>query len=205
MSVVSTLAKQIVGSSRFRFSVPQQRCFKKYLMAKFDFKKGSRKCHESERQFEPGDEYYSVLIESDKGSPERRDFSAELWKGPPESCIGWWRCQIPELGEGRVYWAPRNVLVAYFKHVLNDSSTTDIAYVTALLLSQKRILRVLDNRGDETILRLRDNEKQTYNVPVPEIPPHRLVEIQDELSERLFMDQPAELHSDDSLAVEDEE
>ena len=174
-------------------------------MANFDFKKGSRKCYESERSFEPGDEFYSVLIESDQGTTERRDYSAELWKGPPDSCIGWWKCGVPEIGQGHVYWAPTHVLVAYFKHVLGDPETNDIAYVTALLLSQKRILKVLDNRGDDTIFRLRDNEKETYEVPVPEIQPHRLIEIQDELSERLFMDQPAGLESPETGAVDGEE
>ena len=176
-------------------------------MANFDFKKGSRKCYESERSFEPGDDFYSVLIESEEGSPERRDFSVEKWKGPPETCIGWWKCHVPDLGQGRVYWAPRNVLVAYFKHVLKNPATTDVAYVTALLLSQKRILKVVDNGGDENIFRLRDSDKETYDVPVPEIAPARLVEIQDELSERLFMDQPAdpESDSDEAIPVESEE
>ncbi len=177
-------------------------------MANFDFKKGSRKCYESERSFEPGDEFYSVLLESDQGgAPERRDYGAENWKGPPESCIGWWKCRVPDLGQGRVYWAPKNVLIAYFKHVLDDPSTIDIAFVTALLLSQKRILKVIDNGGDETIVRLRSTDKETYEVPVPEIAPARLVEIQDELSERLFMDQPAELDSETEgeLRVDSEE
>ena len=176
-------------------------------MANFDFKKGSRKCYESERSFEPGDDFYSVLIESDEGSPERRDFSVEKWKGPPETCIGWWKCHVPDLGQGRVYWAPRNVLVAYFKHVLNDPATTDVAYVTALLLSQKRILKAIDNGGNENIFRLRDSDKETYDVPVPDIAPARLVEIQDELAERLFMDQPADIESgeDGGTPVDSEE
>ena len=174
-------------------------------MANFDFKKGSRKCYESERSFEPGDEFYSVLIESDQGTTERRDYSAELWKGPPDSCIGWWKCGVPEIGQGHVYWAPNHVLVAYFKHVLGDPETNDIAYVTALLLSQKRILKVLDNGGDETIFRLRDSEKETYDVPIPEIPPERLIEIQDELSQRLFMDQPADLPASSDAPSDGEE
>jgi len=74
-------------------------------------------------------------------------------------------------------------MVAYFKHVLKNPATADVAFVIALLLSQKRILKV------------------------PEIAPARLMEIQDELSERLFMDQPADLESDsdEAISVESEE
>lgn len=98
-------------------------------------------------------------------------------------------------------------MVAYFKHVLKNPATADVAFVIALLLSQKRILKVVDNGGDESIFRLRDSDKETYDVPVPEIAPARLMEIQDELSERLFMDQPADLESDsdEAISVESEE
>lgn len=166
-------------------------------MANFDFKKSSRKCYESERAFQPGENFFSVLIELDNGETERRDFGSDAWDGPPENSIGWWKCLVPEVGKGKVYWAPRQVLLAYFNHVRAHESTTDIAYVTALLLSQKRILKLIDNRGNESLVRLKDpRSNETYEVPVVDILPLRLTEIQDELSEKLFMDQPADFESE---------
>ena len=81
-------------------------------MLKFDFKKSSRKCFESEREFQPGEEFYSALFECDDGSTERRDFSSDHWDGPTDETIGWWKSRVPELGKGRVYWAPKKVLLS---------------------------------------------------------------------------------------------
>ncbi len=159
-------------------------------MFNFDFKKSSRRCHLGEREFQPGEEFYSVLIEGDDGSTERRDFSVEHWKGPPEGCIGWWKSSVPDVGKGRIYWAPRTVLLAYFEHVQTSPQTVDIAFVTGLLLAQRKILSIIDT-GDDTNLVLHcRSSKKSYTVPVAEVSTQRLDEIQAELSERLFMDQP---------------
>ena len=179
-------------------------------MANFDVKKSARKCYESERTFQPGEEFYSALIELENGLTERRDFAPDLWKGPPDDCIGSWKCSVPEIGKGKVYWAPRSVLIAYFEHVKGHETTGDIAYVTALLLVQKRILKLVDNRGDRSKISLQDhNTKNKYELPVKDISPQRLIEIQDELSEKLFMDRPAdhemELESDSKPNSKNEE
>jgi hypothetical protein len=159
-------------------------------MLHFNFKKSSRKCYVSEREFEPGQEFFSALFERDDGSTERRDFSGGHWAGPPEDCIGWWKSSIPELGKGRVYWAPKNVMLSYFEHVQSSPQTVDIAFVTGLLLAQKKILTIVDAGDDENLVLNCRSSKKTYTVPVIDVTPQRLGEIQAELSERLFMDQP---------------
>jgi len=166
-------------------------------MPNFDFKKSSRKCYECDRTFQPGDGFFSVLLETEDGSPDRRDFGVEHWGGPPEDCIGWWKCSVPEIGEGQVYWAPKQVMLAYFESVLSKPATQDIAYVAGLLLCQKRILKMEDNRGNESIMVLKDrSSNNVFEVPVAELTSQRLNEIQEELSERLFMDQPADFENE---------
>ncbi len=175
-------------------------------MVNFDFKKSSRKCFDTERSFQPGEEYISVLVELSQGETERRDFGMEVWSGPPEDCIGWWKCCVPELGKGKVYWAPKSILLAYFNHVNESPETSDIAFVTALLLSQKRILKLQDNGGDESIICLKDaSSKAVFEVAVVDIEPPRLREIQNELSERLFMDQPFDVDADEDTTVDEPE
>ena len=160
-------------------------------MLNFDFKKSSRKCFQSEREFQPGEDFFSVLLECDDGSTERRDYSVDHWNGPPDDCIGWWKCRVPELGKGRVYWAPKKVLLAYFEHVSSSPQTADIAFVTGLLLVQKKILSLVDDDSDpENMVLFSRSSKTNYKLPVTDVSPQRLSEIQDELSERLFMDQP---------------
>lgn len=159
-------------------------------MLDFDFKKSSRKCYESEREFQPGEAFFSALLECDDGSSERRDFSVDHWSGPPKECIGWWKSSVPELGKRRVYWAPKKVLLAYFEHVQTSPKTVDIAFVTGLLLAQKKILTIVDADDEVSLVLHCRSSNTTYTVPVADVAPARLAEIQNELSDRLFMDQP---------------
>jgi hypothetical protein len=166
-------------------------------MLNFNFKRSGRKCYESEREFQPGENFFSALIELDNGSAERRDFSGDHWDGPTKDCIGWWKSSVPEVNKGRVYWAPKHVLLAYFEHVCKQESAKDLAFVTGLLLVQKKILS-LEHSEDATMMCLRHRtEKTVYEIPSVDIAPARLMAIQDELSERLFMDQPANPDSDE--------
>ena len=88
---------------------------------------------------QPGETFYSALIDND-GVTERLDYCVESWDSPPENCIGWWMSKVPELGKGKIYWAPRQVMLSYFEHVSGQPNEADTAYVTALLLIQKKYL-----------------------------------------------------------------
>jgi len=160
-------------------------------MLNFDFKKSSRKCFQSEREFQPGEVFFSALIEVGE-TAERRDFGAEHWEGPPEDCIGWWKSRVPKVKEGRVYWAPPHVLLAYFEHVCGDEKTFDLAYVAALLLAQKKLIVIEDNEDPAVLVGHQKGSKSSFEIAIPELSPQRLNEIQNELSEKLFMDQPYE-------------
>ena len=160
-------------------------------MLNFEFKKSSRKCYQSDKEFKPGDGFYSTLLECEGGQTERRDYASDQWEGPPENCIGWWKSSVPELGKGRVYWAPKKVLIAYFEHLQTSEQTGDIAFVTGLLLMQKKILTQLDSELGEPTLELHcRSTNTTYPLSVVDISPERLAAIQQELAEKLFVDQP---------------
>ena len=161
-------------------------------MLNFDFKRSSRQCSKTNRPLQPGESFYSALIDND-GVTERMDCCVESWDSPPENCIGWWMSKVPELGKGKVYWAPRHVMLSYFEFVNGQPNEADTAYVTALLLLQKKYLTLEESpeEGGSQLLYLKNRkDNQTYQVSVVDLPPARLVEIQDELAERLFMDEP---------------
>lgn len=166
-------------------------------MLSFDFKKSSRKCSKSDREFQPGETFYSELVEAGDGT-ERRDYSQENWQGPDEDSIGWWKSQVPELNKGKVYWAPKNILLAYFDHIKQNEACQDLTYVTALLLVQKKIFTLMDDGGDSSHLFVKNrSDKNEHVIPVIEVSPERLQEIQAELSERLFMDEPVDSNESD--------
>ena len=165
-------------------------------MIDFDIKRSSRQCSKTERELKPGDVFYSVLVEKD-GETERIDIFEEAWEGPPDPSIGWWKCRVPEIGKGRVYWAPNNVLLAYFDQLTQQPEKQETAYVVALLLIRKRLLKIQDSMDDPTTLQLRSSKlDRSYAIPVLEINAARVTAIQQELSEHLFTDQSPDLESD---------
>ncbi len=169
-------------------------------MADFDLKKSTRKCFADQRDFEPGEPFFTVLVEATDGSSERRDFCRQHWQQPGESeCIGWWKSQVPEQAQGKIYWAPRKVLLAYFEHVLQQPESRDLAYVMALLLVQKKILVIHDDGESTDQIQVRNRlDKTEYQLPVCELPPDRMAEIQEILGEQLFVDQPFGDDEDDA-------
>lgn len=159
-------------------------------MQNYDFKRNAKKCSKTERLLLPGDAFYSALVESGNDT-ERLNFCEEAWDGPPGNCLGWWKSRMPEATQGKIYWAPDEVLLAFFDHVASQPEQADVAYVTALLLLQKKLLWLDDGweEPDESVLRVKNREQDTYQVSVLELNRKRVSEIQDELGERLFTDQ----------------
>jgi len=157
-------------------------------MLNFEFRGAGKRCSVSDRVLLPGEEFYSALIEG-KTEIERLDFAQENWHDPPADCIGWWKSQVPRQPSGKVYWAPREVLLAFFDYVREQPNQADTAYLTALLLAQKKILTTKETleQPDPNMLYLENKKDRiSYQVPVVAVPPERVKEIQLELSEKLF-------------------
>lgn len=162
-------------------------------MQQYDFRRGGKKCSASDRPLEPGEIYWSALVELPDGQMSRVDFAADTWEGPGDDCIGFWKQQIPDLDTGKVYWAPRSVLLAYFKHQL-EKENSETAYVMSLLLVQKRILYLKDTidteeQGTVSILVDRRNS-EVFEIPDVDVDDALVQKIQDELAEHLFSNQP---------------
>ena len=163
-------------------------------MMDFHIKRTGRHCYSTERELKPGESFYSDLVSVDD-ELQRRDFCEEAWQGPGEESIGWWRSRIPKNEEGRVYWAPREVLISYFESLQANPKAQPTAYVMALLLVRKRILKLVDSTEGphgKLLEVLYAKENKTWNVPVVELTQEQASTIQGELAEQLFMDQPPE-------------
>ncbi len=161
-------------------------------MQQFDFRRGGKKCSVSERPLVPGEEYWSALIELADGQMSRQDFSDENWDGPGDDCLGFWRQQVPDLETGKVYWAPRGVLLSYFKHQL-EKSHDETAFIMSLLLLQKRILVLKDTidteEGAVSIL-IDRRSSESFEVLDVDVEDEKVESIQSELGEHLFSNQP---------------
>ena len=159
-------------------------------MYNFDFKRSSRRCSASGREFEVGEQYISVLIDED-GDLVRRDLATDQWDGPPDNCIGWWKSLVPDLAKGRVYWAPRDVLMSFFTKLVEQGDSPEKIYLLAILLIQKKFLKLLDTTQtpEGELMELQDNtDRERFEIAVVEINPARVEEIQTEFAEKLFTD-----------------
>lgn len=161
-------------------------------MKQYEFRRGGKRCSVTEQPLEPGEIYWSALIEQADGQTARLDFSQDSWDGPDDDCIGFWKQQVPDLDTGKVYWAPRSVLLSYFKHQL-EKKKTDSAFVMSLLLLQKRILTLKDtidsDEGSVSVLVDR-RSSETFEVVDVDIDDEQILLIQNELAEHLFSNQP---------------
>lgn len=157
----------------------------------FDFRRGGKKCSQCQTAFEPGQEYVSALIELDDGQTARLDLCEQHWQESDDQYIGHWNQTMPDLTTGTVYWAPRDVLMAYFEHLV-EGDNKETVYVMSLLLLRKRFLtaksRFENEDGSGQIVTNRSSG-QAWEVYDVDVTPQRIVEIQDELSQNLFSTQ----------------
>ena len=156
-------------------------------MVEYDIQRCTRRCHATGRELAPGEDVYSMLVETD-GNITRQDYSAEAWQEPPEDALGWWKGTITDSSK-RVHWAPHEVMLHYFEQLEGNPAKEDVRYVLALLLVRRRIVRVesteKDAAGVETLVVYSPRNEVEYRVKVALPTAEREQAIQAELSELL--------------------
>ncbi len=108
-------------------------------MQEFSIQRSSRKCNKGDRPFEPGERYYSAVLERGR-ELVRQDFSREHWQGPPENTVGWWVSQMPAKRTGSLTLAPTLVLFDALEKLCEHPEDSDLAYLLAVLLIRRRLL-----------------------------------------------------------------
>ncbi len=164
-------------------------------MIDFEIQRATRRCAATDREFRPGEVYYSLLVE-DAGQVIRRDFAASAWPGPPANAVGWWRATLPESSGTGHKMAPNEIALELFDRWSIQSGQEDATYILALLLVRKRVFRFNDTATDNratsaTELHLLCPARATeYTIRVVEVAPERAAEIQQELVHLLYADAP---------------
>jgi hypothetical protein len=115
----------------------------------YEIERSAKSCAVTGREFAPGEDFYSALI-AEGAELKRCDYSAQAWQGPPPGTIGWWKSKTPDQHARRAYWAPNDVLLDFFDELAEQSERQDMRYVLALLLVRRRVMRLEDERRDET-------------------------------------------------------
>jgi hypothetical protein len=157
-------------------------------MLDFEIQRFTRRCAATNRDLQPGDTYYSVLL-SEGSNVVRRDYAEEAWKGAPDDAIGFWRARMPASNNQKTQWAPNDVMLDYLVRLEDDPARVDVRYVLALLLVRRRVLRWEETEqaptGDVMLLHCPRNETE-YRVAHAAPDAERARVIQEELAQLLF-------------------
>lgn len=159
-----------------------------------DVPKPSKTCCVSGRELQPGDVFFSALVE-EKDDVKRLDVGVEHWTGPPEAglpenWIGWWKARVPAIGEKKIKLAPNDILFNLFDRLRLEPDQADMLYVLTLLLIRRRVLRYDREEKDESgrkilvVYSFKDNS--TFEIPVAMPESDRLEEVQEQLSHLLY-------------------
>lgn len=106
----------------------------------------TRRCATSGRPIAPGEEYCSTL-ELERGTTVRRDYALDVWQGPPENVVAWWRSKLD--GDGaRAKLAPQDVLLNLFAALAEEPGEAEFRYVLGLLLVRRRLVKIDQTRSD---------------------------------------------------------
>lgn len=155
----------------------------------FDVQRCTRKCAKTERNLEPGEEFYSVL-RAVGGDVIREDFCAEVWTGPPEKAIGHWQSRMPDPNERKVEWAPNDVILHYFEQIRGDASKAETCFVLTLLMVRRRLMRLEDTEedgdGNEVMVLYCPRTEKEHRIKSQDPSPESIARIQNELVNLLF-------------------
>jgi hypothetical protein len=155
----------------------------------YQLKPIGKTCSQTGRKFVPGDVCYSAVVP--KGNEwERIDFSREAWKGPPPGALGFWRCTVAALPETRKRVLDPDVLLRQFEQLCEDASPArdKFRYVLALLLVQRRRLRITGTRtdGEQSFLELSGVEGEgPFEVRDQDLEAGEIQALEQELNQRL--------------------
>jgi hypothetical protein len=115
----------------------------------YQLKPLGKNCSQTGQPLGPGEVCYSAVVE--KGSEwVRLDFSAGAWSGPPQGALGYWRLTVPARDQPRRRALDPDALLRHFEQLCEDANPAreNFRYVLALLLVQRRRLRITQTRSD---------------------------------------------------------
>ena len=158
-------------------------------MQEYTIQRSTRKCHQSDRPFEPQERYYSLVIQ--RGSElVRQDYSKDHWHGPPDKAVGWWMSLMPAKRTGKLKLAPTLVLLDSLEKLCEQPDNKDLAYLLAVLMMRRRLLIEVPRESEEdepSSLKLTHHSTdRTFTVPVHIPTPDRAEYLHQKLIDLLY-------------------
>jgi hypothetical protein len=158
-------------------------------MIDYQIQPSTRRCSATGRELQPGERYYSVLLE-EAGKFVRKDFSVEAWHGAPEGAFSFWMGRLaPPQGKRRPP-IDDEMLMECFERLEGqlEPSRVRFRYVIGLLLMRRRRLRFEETQrdGSQEVLCLRCTRTGARHAVVnPGLTDEELTTVQDDVFQAL--------------------
>jgi hypothetical protein len=154
-------------------------------MTEYQIQPNTRRCAVTGRELQPGDKFYSVLLE-EGGQFQRQDYSSEAWQGPPPGAFSFWTGRIPANAENKPPPIDDDLLLDCLQRLEGEQepARVNFRYVVALLLMRRKRVRFEEasTEDDQEFLVLRCiRTRQTYRVLNPRLTEEEMAAVQEEV------------------------
>ena len=118
-------------------------------MLDYQIQPNTRRCAVNGRELQPGEKFYTVLIEEGIRFV-RQDYSAEAWKGPPEGAFSFWAGHVPKPQSRRRLIVDDAFLHDCFLRLegQGEPAKVNFRYILALLLMRRRRFKFEETRQE---------------------------------------------------------
>ena len=161
-------------------------------MSEWDINKPLGQCFGTNREIEPGEEYFGALVKTEEGL-QRRDFCADYWESEKPDVFCHWKTKLPHPDQKKQLFVDDQMLMAFFDRLEKetDQEKINFRFVLALILMRKRILKYDDTRNEDgrEIWRLKIvGEKQIVEVVNPHLDEEQIEQLTSQIGEILQTD-----------------
>jgi hypothetical protein len=154
-------------------------------MIDYQIQANTRRCTASGRELQPGERFYSVLLDQE-GSFVRQDYSSEAWQGPPAGAFSFWAGRVPAAEAPRRPRIDDDLLLDCFERLegQGEAGRVRFRYIVALLLLRRKRLRFEEARvgnGQEVLCLRCVRSGRAHEVVNPRLTDEELAAVQDEV------------------------
>ncbi len=154
-------------------------------MTDYQIQPHTRRCVTTGRDLQPGERYYTALLEIGE-QLVRQDFSSQAWQGPPAGAFSFWSGRVPQPSETTKPRFDDDVLEECFQRLeeQGERSRVNFRYVVALLLIRRKRFRfeqTIDADGVEKLELSNIKTGEKYLVLNPQLTDEQMAEVQSEV------------------------
>ncbi len=145
----------------------------------------SRKCAITGRELQPGEKYFSALLERDRQFV-REDYSVEGWKGPPTGAYSFWTGKVPHPSQPQRPKFDDDALEECFLRLDGnfEPGKLNFRYVVALLLIRRKRYKLDDSFVEDGIEKIRIKHMRTgdlHELVRPHLNDDEILRVQNEV------------------------